>query len=187
MVIFVGQRARREKGFGSFHLCQAQKPTGKKSQQGSNGMRQAHFIEKGLTKLYLESGNKEVSLWYNRENEIVLSVQSYFTQTPSQFTIRAVEPCQLYYLLHSDMHHLLRQYSELNIHGRVILQHYYGLSEMHVGHLLRSPRERFDRIGELYPWMVDGSRLNDKMLAAYIGVTPACISYYRNGRGRNAV
>ncbi|MES2329978.1 MAG: Crp/Fnr family transcriptional regulator [Bacteroidota bacterium] len=144
------------------------------------------FIEKGLVKVYFESGSKEVALWYNRENEIMLSVQSYFTQTPSQFAIRAVEPCQVFYVLHSDMHRLLQQYTELNINARVILQHYYGLSEAHVGLLLRSPRDRFERIAEMYPWMVDGSRLTDRMLAAYIGVTPAAVSQWRNGRNGKA-
>ncbi len=140
------------------------------------------FIEKGLAKVYFESGSKEVALWYNRENDVMLSVQSYFTRTASAFSIRAVEPCSLFYVQHSDMHWLLQKHVELNINARIILQHFYGLSEAHVGLLLRSPRERFDRIAELYPWMADGSRLTDKMLAAYIGVTPAAVCYYRNGR-----
>lgn len=42
------------------------------------------FIEKGLAKVYFESGSKEVALCYNRENEVMLSVQSYFMQKPSQ-------------------------------------------------------------------------------------------------------
>ncbi len=140
------------------------------------------FIEKGLAKVYFESGSKEVALWYNREGEVMFAVQSYFSQTPSAFTIRAVEPCTVYYVQQSDMHQLLQKHVELNINARIIMQHYYGLSEAHVGLLLRSPRERFDRIASLYPWMADGSRLTDKMLAAYIGLTPMCISYYRNGR-----
>ncbi|MDB5231649.1 MAG: Crp/Fnr family transcriptional regulator [Chitinophagaceae bacterium] len=140
------------------------------------------FIEKGMAKLYFESGSKEVVLWYNKESDIILSVQSYFNQSPSEFSIRAVEPCTIFYIHYTDMNHLLQKYAELNINARVILQRYYALSEIHVGLLLQPPRTRFDAIAKIYPWMVDGSRITDKMLAAYMGVTPACISYYRNGR-----
>lgn len=140
------------------------------------------FIEKGLVKVYFESGSKEVAAWFHRENDILLCAQSYFNQSPSPFSIRAVEPCKLYYVRHQDLLHLLEKYVALNVHVREILQRYYSLSEAHVGLLLCPPRERLQRIGRLFPWMADQSRLTDRMLAAYIGVTPACVSYYRTGR-----
>ena len=141
------------------------------------------FIEKGLAKLYFETGNKEVALSYHKEDDIMVSVQSYFRQTPSEFSIKAVEPCTVFYLQYSDMNFLLQRYAGLNINTRLILEHYYSMSELHVGLLLKPPRVRFETVQKLHPWMVDGSRITDKMLAAYIGVTPASICYYRSQQG----
>lgn len=35
---------------------------------------------------------------------------------------------------------------------------------------------------QTYPRMFEGRRIKEKMLAAYIGVTPGTFSNYRNGR-----
>lgn len=140
------------------------------------------FIEKGLVKLYFESGNKELVLAYRREREIILSIHSYFTQTPSAFSIRTVEPCTLFYVTHADMQYFEQKFVDFNINMRVILQHFNIISEQHLGILLLSPKLRLEKIREMYPWMGGDPRITDKMLAALIGVTPACMSYYINGR-----
>jgi CRP-like cAMP-binding protein len=139
------------------------------------------FIEKGVVKIYFESGPKEVALWFVRENELAICAQSFFEQRPASFAIRAVEPTQLYYLMHSDLQRVLQLHPALNLHLRLILQHYLARSESHTELLLCSARERFERIQQLHPWMADKSRLTDKMLAAYLGITPAAVCVYRRG------
>lgn len=140
------------------------------------------FVKRGLLKVYFESGAKEVALWYNKEMEAVLSVQSFFTQKPSMLSIKAVEETELVIVPFVEIESLYNRFPEYNRHARLILQHYYSLSEAHVTLLLQPPKQRYDMIIKMYPWMSDGSRLTDKMLAAYIGVTPNCLYYYKNGR-----
>lgn len=137
------------------------------------------FIEKGVVKIYFESGPKEVALWFVREDELAICAQSFFEQKPASFAIRAVEPTQLYYLMHSDLQRVLQLHPALNLHLRLILQHYLARSESHTELLLCSARERFKRIQQQHPWMVDKSRLTDKMLAAYLGITPAAVCVFR--------
>lgn len=139
------------------------------------------FIEKGLVKIYFESGQKEVALWFVRENELAICARSFFEQHPASFAIRAVEPTQLYYLLYQDLQRVLKLHPALNLHMRVILQHYFTQSELHTELLLCGARERFERVQQLHPWMGDKSRLTDKMLAAYLGITPAAVCGYRKG------
>src|SRR5689334_16417094 len=49
------------------------------------------YIKKGLMKVHFDFGAKENCLWYNKENEMVLSVLSFYTQTPSALYISCVE------------------------------------------------------------------------------------------------
>ncbi len=139
------------------------------------------FMEKGLAKVYFESGSKECVIGYALENDILLSAKSYFLQTPSEFSIRTIAPSVISYFQYADIQFLLAKYPELNIHLRMIFQHSLALHEKHLALMMMHPRERYDRMLLLYPAMVNGNRFTDRMLAAYIGVTHNCWSGYKNG------
>ncbi|MES2328768.1 MAG: Crp/Fnr family transcriptional regulator [Bacteroidota bacterium] len=140
------------------------------------------FIKKGLLKVYFDRGDKEVALWYNREMDAVLSVYSFFSKIPSKLSIKCMEECELVLLPYTEIENLYERYPEYNKHARLILQHYYSLSETHVMLMYLTPRERFEEIKKIHPWMVDGSRLNDTMLADYLGVNRTTLSRWRNGK-----
>jgi CRP-like cAMP-binding protein len=137
------------------------------------------FIEKGLVKIFFESGQKEVCLWYNKENDVMISVHSFFSQSLSQLSIRIVEPTVIYYITYKELQELYQLDPSFNVNGRKILEQYYSISEMHVKLLLQPPRQRYETISQLYPWMVDGKRIKDKMLAAYLGVERTTLYRYR--------
>lgn len=134
------------------------------------------FIELGLLKVYFESGAKEVALWYNKENDVLISAKSFFTQTSSRLAIRAVVPSTLYFIEYSELQDLYKTHVDFNINGRKILEHYYSMSEQHVSLLLQPLKSRYELLTKLYPWMLTDKRISDGMLAAYLGMTRA--SFY---------
>ena len=139
------------------------------------------FMEKGLAKIYFESGSKECVIGYAIENDVLLSAKSYFLQTASEFSIRAIAPCEISYFQYADIVHLLSKYIELNIHFRIMMQHCFALHETHLALMMMHPRERYEKMLSLNPSLVNGNKFTDRMLAAYIGVTHNCWSGYRNG------
>ncbi len=140
------------------------------------------FIQRGLFRIYFDSGSKDASLWYNRENEVTISVHSFFTQTPSAFSIQAIEDTSVLYITHNQLQELYARYPEFNINGRRILEHYYSISEMHVRLLMSPTILRFEIIQQLYPWLMEDERITNKMLAAYIGISPEHLSRFQNRR-----
>jgi hypothetical protein len=70
----------------------------------------------------------------------------------------------------------------ISFHSRELLEHYYSLSETYVRLLMLPPKERHDMLLQTYPWMFGSNRIKEKMLAAYIGVTPETFRNYRNGK-----
>lgn len=137
------------------------------------------FVIKGLLKLYFEPGNKELILHLGKENEFVLSAQSYFTDLPSEYAIRAVEPSVIVYISKMDWKYLIQKFSELNIHFLSIAQTYISSFEQHSSLLMLSPKERFDKLTEEGSWLGDGRRITDRLLAGYIGVGANAICNWR--------
>ena len=123
------------------------------------------FIIKGLVKLYFEAGSKEVVLSIARENECILSAQSYFEQLSSSYSIRSVEQSVIVFILRNDLLHLVSKYPELNSHLKVIAHQQAIQHEYHSGLLMLAPRERFEKLATNCTGMIDGRRIRDRLLA----------------------
>ncbi|MEO8172547.1 MAG: cyclic nucleotide-binding domain-containing protein [Sediminibacterium sp.] len=138
------------------------------------------FVVKGLMKQYFETGSKEVIICFARENEIIFSVQSYFKNTPSPHTIRAVEQSVVVYVLRSEFEHLMERHGELMRHYVLMVQERACQMEQHVGVLLLPSKERYESLAAASPWMVEG-RLTDRMLYGYLGVGCNGLGRWRKG------
>jgi CRP-like cAMP-binding protein len=139
------------------------------------------FVVKGLMKLYFETGSKEVILSFARENEVLLSAESYFEKKSSHYTIRCIEQTVVVYILNNDLHALLEKFTELNIQMMAMGQMQVASLESHTALLMLPARQRFEQTQIINPWMVDRNRLTDKLLAGYLGVGADAICNWRKG------
>lgn len=140
------------------------------------------FVIKGLLKLYFESGSKELILHLVKENEFILSAQSYFSDQPSEYSIRAVEPSVVVYLSKADWHYLVQRFIELNSHHYAIAQSHINSYEKHVSLLMLPPRDRFEQLISNGSWLGDGKRITDRLLSAYLGVTANAVCEWRKDK-----
>jgi CRP-like cAMP-binding protein len=60
---------------------------------------------------------------------MAISVQSFFSQTPSNECIQAIEPCEILYLTWQELQTAYNTYPELNYIIRELLQKYYMAKE----------------------------------------------------------
>ena len=137
------------------------------------------FVVKGLLKLYFETETKELVLQFARENEFILSAQSYFVNTPSDYSIRAVDPSVVVSISKTDLQFLLSRLPELSHHLLVVGQHQINSLEHHSGLIMLPPRERFEKLVLAKSWLVDGKRITDKLLAGYLGVRANAVCEWR--------
>ena len=138
------------------------------------------FVERGMCKTYFEEGSKELVLGYTTKNDVLIAADSYFGSKPSTLTIRALEGTILVYVPVAEMNGLMKRFSDLNVLMRVIAEREAMQLEKHLELLMLPARMRYERVGEMYSWLL--KKCTDRMIAAFIWVTPNCISYYRNGR-----
>lgn len=130
------------------------------------------FVVKGLMKLYFESGCKEVIMELAKEDEWMVAANSFFSGLRCNYIMRCVEPSVVNYINKVDLDDLLERHRELNFHFKIIAENQGKQYEVHAALLMLTLKERFDRITDGDFWMVNSERISDRLLAAYLGMTP---------------
>src|ERR1700722_18133997 len=87
--------------------------------------KQIYFIEKGLFRCYYNNREKEVSSWFMKEGDFIVSVNSFFDQSPSYEAIQALEDAVIHYISFTELQYTYYHFLEFNLIGRLLLEKYY--------------------------------------------------------------
>ncbi len=137
------------------------------------------FIEKGLVRGYYFKDGKEHTNWFFKENDIVISIISFFNQMPSDEYIETLEDSILWSLNYSDLQYLYKNSIAFNTVGRVLTEKYYCLSEIRNYHI------RMKSIEEKYSFLLTNipnifNRISSKHISSYLGIEPETLSRIRS-------
>ena len=140
-----------------------------------------YFIQKGLLRCYYYKHEVEISSWFMREGDVVVSVESFFHQATSYESIQALEDSELYYISYKELQQIYREFPEFNFIARVLTEKYYCLSEQRL-YSIRMMRasERYEHLSEHHPELI--LRVPAKYLASYLGITPEMLSKIKAGK-----
>lgn len=72
-----------------------------------------YFIEKGLVRCFYEKNGKEVSSWFMKEGDFIISVESFYNQKPGNETIQALEDCSVYSINHQELMYMYLHYPRI--------------------------------------------------------------------------
>ena len=110
-----------------------------------------------------------------QEGDVIISVESFFTQRPSYESIQALEDCELQYISYDELQYTYRNFPEFNFIGRVLTEKYYTLSEQRLFSIrMQRASERYQHLRENFPELIE--RVASKYLASYLGVTEVTLS-----------
>lgn len=140
-----------------------------------------YFIQKGLLRCFYYRNDVEISSWFMREGDVMVSVESFFGQKTSYESIQALEDCELYYISYKELQDIYRQFPEFNFIARVLTEKYYCLSEQRL-YSIRMMRasERYEYLLEHHPELL--LRVPAKYVASYLGITPEMLSKIKTGK-----
>jgi len=131
--------------------------------------RDIYFIESGLLRCYYNKGIQEVCTWFMKEGDVIISVESFYSQQPSEETIQAITPCVVWYISHNELSYIYRNFPEFNFVGRVLTEKYYVLLRKELkGLRMQSAKERYDWLMEYHSELA--LRVPSKYLASWLGV-----------------
>lgn len=141
--------------------------------------RNIYFIHQGLLRCYYEKDGEQVSAWFMKEGDVIVSRPSFFEQVPSYEYIQALEPCLLLGITYDQLQHIYHTYPEFNIHGRVLLEKYYAGLDRHLYSLkMSTAKERYDNLLQNEIELIQ--RVPQKFLASYLGMTVETLSRVRS-------
>lgn len=137
-----------------------------------------YFIEKGFVRAYYYKHEQEITSWFMQENEMIISVYSFFNQQPALENIETIEDSTLISISFDDLQRLYRLYPEFNFIGRVMAERYYCLSEERLMTMrMQSTQEKFDTLLRSHPEIMSRAAL--KHIASYLGMKPETLSRLR--------
>jgi CRP-like cAMP-binding protein len=134
-----------------------------------------YFIEKGLIRCFYLLNEKEVSSWFMKEGDVMISVESFFKQVPSYESIQALEDCKVYYINYNQLTYAYMKFVEFNFVGRVLTEKYYTLCEQRLYSLrMHKAAERYNDLLKNNPEIIQ--RVPSKHIASYLGISLETLS-----------
>jgi CRP-like cAMP-binding protein len=137
-----------------------------------------YFVEKGMLWQYYLQGGKTISSAFSKENEICISMESFYTQKYGIESIQALEDSRLFYIRYQDYHELTQKFPEFNTLARRMLEKCSVLREQRMTALwMQSAEDRVNWLVNQYPDLMQ--RVPGKCLASYLGMTAVMLSRIR--------
>jgi CRP-like cAMP-binding protein len=138
-----------------------------------------NFINKGLIRKYYKTGDDEHIVQLSIEGHLISSQESFYTRTPSEYYVEAIEPSVLISLTFEDMESLLASSHSFERLGRLVTVHTMVLKDKwQTSLIMQQPRDRFLNFVGNYPEIIQ--RVPQKYLASYLNIKPETFSRFKH-------
>ncbi|MGC4235671.1 MAG: Crp/Fnr family transcriptional regulator [Niabella sp.] len=138
-----------------------------------------NFINQGLIRKYYKTGEDEHIVQISREGHLVSSQESFYTRTPSEYMIDAIEPSVVLSLTYEDMERTFRSSHSFERLGRLVTVHTMVLKDKwQTSLIMQLPRERFLNFVENHHEILQ--RVPQKYIASYLNIKPETFSRFKH-------
>lgn len=137
------------------------------------------FVEKGVLRSYTiaEKGTEHI-LQFALEGWLISDLYSFLTAEPANYTIDAIEDCELVLISKNAHEELLKTLPKYETWIRLqITGAYIALQRRLTSIISLSLEERYESFTSIYPHIVQ--RVPQHMIASYMGLTPETLSRVR--------
>jgi CRP-like cAMP-binding protein len=134
------------------------------------------YVNKGCLRFYkIDDRGYEHILYFSLEDWWVGDLYSLFSKLPCDTYIEALEPCQLFFLERSAQQKLYDIVPKVERYFRIMLErNVIASQQISYGRMAATAVERYHNFQLRYPTLE--SRISQKHIASYIGVTPEFLS-----------
>ncbi|MBO9595354.1 MAG: Crp/Fnr family transcriptional regulator [Niabella sp.] len=138
-----------------------------------------NFIKKGTLRKYYVQDKDEIIVQISIEGHLISSQESFYTRTPSEYFIDAVEPTTVLSMQYDALEKVFASSHNLERLGRLVTEHTMVLKDKWQFSLIRqTPRERFLSFVDKYPEILQ--RVPQKYLASYLNIKPETFSRFKH-------
>jgi len=137
-----------------------------------------YFLVSGIARLFLAAPTKEYTLRFNFPGMFFNAYSSFFTRTPSSYSIEAITDIRLYRMSFNQLEDLYKAAPNAPTVGRRALEYFYLLKEQREIRLLCfTAEENYRELQKEQPDLIQ--LIPQKYLASYLGITPQSLSRIR--------
>ncbi|HRO98719.1 MAG TPA: Crp/Fnr family transcriptional regulator [Flavobacteriales bacterium] len=140
--------------------------------------RRFYIVESGVQRLYFEHDGDEHCLGFSYDHSWSGDFDSFVSQRPGRFHVRAVTDTVLWGIERADLYRLYDRIPAMERFGRLILEELIaGRATREIEQLALSAEERYRRLLKRSPHLLQ--LVAQKDIASYLGMTPETFSRLR--------
>lgn len=137
-----------------------------------------YFIREGIVRAYAETADSEVTFWFGKEGDTVISMKSYVYDQKGYENIQLLEPCKLYKMKTEDLRKLFLEDIHIANWGRRFAeQELIKVEERLIFRQCRTAMERYKELMATDPELLQRVQLGH--IASYLGMTQVSLSRIR--------
>ena len=138
-----------------------------------------YFIKKGIARAYSNRDNKEVTFWFGKEGDVLLSLKSYVANQSGYEDIELLEDCELYQLKTDKLQALFEEDINIANWGRKLAEkEFIKTEERLIAITFQTATERYKELLQNNPTLL--LRIQLGYIASYLGITQVSLSRIRS-------
>ncbi|MDR2040503.1 MAG: Crp/Fnr family transcriptional regulator [Bacteroidales bacterium] len=140
--------------------------------------RNIYFIKKGIVRAYIDSSEGEITFWFGKEGDTVVSMRSYVDHQKGYENIELLENCILYKLNVPALNGLYAKDIHIANWGRKFAeQELLKTEERLIARQFKTASERYSELLKNNPELLQ--RIQLSFIASYLGITQVSLSRIR--------
>ena len=137
-----------------------------------------YFIKKGIVRAYTIDDGKEITFWFGKEGDLILSMRSYVENKIGYETIELMEDCELYEIKSSDLQLFYATNLDIANWGRKLAEiELIKTEERFISRQLGTAIDRYKKLLEENPSLINRVQLG--YIASYLGISQVTLSRIR--------
>lgn len=137
-----------------------------------------YFIKKGIARAYSNKDNVEITFWFGKEGDTIISMKSYIANLKGYENIELLENCELYELKTENLQRLFEEDIHIANFGRRFAEkELIKTEERLISRQVRTATERYKELLKDSPDIIQRVQLGH--IASYLGITQVSLSRIR--------
>jgi len=138
-----------------------------------------YFIKKGIVRAFANRDEEEITFWFGKEGDAVISMKNYVDNQKGYETIELMESCELYEIQTEDLRALYNNDIQIANWGRKFAeQELVKIEERFISRQCKTAVERYKELMNNDPGLLQ--RVQLVHIASYLGITPVSLSRIRS-------
>ncbi len=160
------------------YIRETQAPKGKVLLKANKVEKSLYFIKKGIVRAYANPVDKEITFWFGKEGDTIISMKSYVANEEGYEDMETLEVCELCELKIEDLRKLFTEDIHIANWGRRFAEYELVRTEKRlISRQFQTATERYQELLDYHPDLIQ--RVQLRHIASYLGITQVSLSRIR--------